>query len=133
MTSSASRRLLAFTTVVMLIAGGTLATRATGATQEAQEAELFFFDFAKLANGAQTQGGRILNGARTYTFTQADGLPNGMEATVSIREAAALARLSDYASMDVDGNEILTKTRLLAAPSTNPFFRGAPALTQYLP
>lgn len=69
MTSSASRRLLAFTTVVMLIAGGTLATRATGATQEAQEAELFFFDFAKLANGAQTQGGRILNGARTYTFT----------------------------------------------------------------
>lgn len=63
--------------------------------------EIFFFDFSKVASGDELQnkwdssnpenneggfGGKRIKEGDTYTYKEADGLPKGMEVTVTMQE-----------------------------------------------
>ncbi|WP_268750604.1 CshA/CshB family fibrillar adhesin-related protein [Corynebacterium pseudotuberculosis] len=98
--------------------------------------EIFFFDFSKVASGEQPRkkwlaadpennegdfsGTRIKEGD-TYTYTQKDGLPSGMEVKVTVKNIVALhpeAKSSDNTPLTVENGGIWARN-----VTWNDFFR----------
>lgn len=98
--------------------------------------EIFFFDFSKVASGDELQnnwdsknpenneggfGGKRIKEGDTYTYKEADGLPKGMEVTVTIKSIKAMypdAKSTDGTLLTVDNGGIWARN-----VTWNDFFR----------
>lgn len=98
--------------------------------------EIFFFDFSKVASGDELQnkwdsknpenneggfGGKRIKEGDTYTYKDTDGLPKGMEVTVTIKSIKAMysdATSTDGTPLTVDNGGIWARN-----VTWNDFFR----------
>lgn len=95
--------------------------------------EIFFFDFSKVASGDELQnnwdsknpenneggfGGKRIKEGDTYTYKEADGLPKGMEVTVTIKAMYPDAKSTDGTLLTVDNGGIWARN-----VTWNDFFR----------
>lgn len=98
--------------------------------------EIFFFDFSKVASGDELQnnwdsknpenneggfGGKRIKEGDTYTYKDTDGLPKGMEVTVTIKSIKAMypdAKSTDGTLLTVDNGGIWARN-----VTWNDFFR----------